>query len=441
MKNKCKSVLIPMLLLVMALLLCACGEQSQFDANDEAGYTVSVRFDANGGEFTTNCYEIVDSFNIAGMATNANGKVELALIAPDNTIRGANDTFTAARNGYFMAGWYTTRNEVVDEGGNVSYTYANKWDFENGRVEVDPNGSYSSAEPVVTLYAAWIPMFEVNFYDLATGEKLGAYTYNPTTVSAINVPQWDAETGAIEMYKFPKRNGYTFDGAYYDAAGTVAAEETVNHPGYVDFETGTAVNSSMDLYVNWMEGEWFRIYTAEQLIKNATRSGFYELFADLDFTGLNWPANLMYGDFSGRIVGNGHTISNVTITQTDASKTRFGLFGSLNAVAQLTDVTFENIVVTIQAGATKSGTAYGLFAGSIAAEAQLSGVRIVGSTLQIDSGCSLMSSDYIFGLVCGMGNYGAAETADITVVAVGENPESVTIEVEETEGTLTVTIG
>lgn len=430
-----------MLLLAMALVLCACGEQSQFDVNDEAGYNVSVRFDANGGEFTTNCYEIVDSFNIAGMSTNANGKVELALIAPDNTIRGANDTFTVARNGYFLAGWYATRNESVDASGNVSYTYANKWDFETGRLEVDPTGQYTSAEPVITLYAAWIPMFEVNFYDRGTGEKLGAYTYNPTSVNAIQVPHWDEETGAIEMYKFPKRNGYTFDGAYYDAAGTNMVEETVNHPGYVDLETGTAVNPSMDLYVDWIEGEWFRIYTAEQMIKNATRSGYYELFADLDFTGLNWPANIMYGDFSGRIMGNGHTISNVTITQTDSGKTRFGLFGSLNAAAQLSDVTFENIVVTIQAGATKSGISYGLFAGSIAEEAQLSGVHVINSTLQIDSGCALLSSDYIFGLICGTGKYSALETADITVVAVGENPESVTIEVDEQNGTLAVTIG
>ncbi len=441
MKNTCKSVLIPMLLLALALLLCACGEQSQFDVNDEAGYTVSVRFDANGGEFTTNCYEIVDSFDIAHMAANANGMVELALIAPDNTIRGANDTFTAARNGYFLAGWYATRNESVDASGNVTYTYANKWDFETGRLEVDPNKQYTSSEPVLTLYAAWIPMFEVNFYDLATGEKVGTYSYNPTTVSAINVPQWSEETGAVEMYKFPKRSGYTFDGAFYDKEGTSPAEGTVNHPGYVDLETGTAVNPSMDLYVNWMEGEWFRIYTAEQFISNATRSGFYELYADLDFTDLNWPANLMYGDFSGRIVGNGHTISNVTITQTDASKTKFGLFGSLTSAAQLTDVTFANIVVTIQAGTTKSGTAYGLFAGSIDSAAQITGVQVLSSTLQINSGCALRSNDYIFGLICGMGNYSALDVAEITAVAVGDNPESVTIEVDEVNGTLAVTIG
>ena len=238
--RKCKFALIPLLLLMMALVLCACGDKSQFEVNDDNGYTVSVKFDANGGEFTTNCYEIVDSFNIAGMATNSEGLVELALIAPDNTVRGANDTFTVAKAGYFLAGWYEVRNEVVDAEGNVTYTYSGKWDFESSRLKVDPNKQYSSANPEVTLYAAWVPMFEVNFIDRATGEKLGAYTYNPTSVTEILTPQWNESTGTIEMYKFPKRTGYTFNGAFYDAEGTMAVEETLNHPGSVAIKASSA---------------------------------------------------------------------------------------------------------------------------------------------------------------------------------------------------------
>lgn len=439
MRNKCKSVLIPVLLLVMTLMLCACGNQSQFDVNDENGYTVSVKFDANGGEFTTNCYEIVDSFNIAGMATNSEGLVELALIAPDNNIRGANDTFTAAKNGYFLAGWYQFRNEVTDENGNVTYTYSGKWDFETSRLKVDPNKQYSSANPEITLYAAWIPMFQVNFLDM-DGNQLDTYTFNPTSVTEILTPQWSEETGAIEMYKFPKQSGKTFVGAYYDLEGTKVGD-TVNHPGSVDLETGTAMNPSMNIYVDYQEGEWYRIYNAQQLINNVSRNGCYELFADLDFTGLEWPATFSYGDFSGKIVGNGKTISNVTIVQKDAGKLRFGLFGSLSATASITDVTFENIVATIQAGIMKSGVAYGLFAGSIDSNAEINGVKILGSTLQIDSGCALMSNDYVFGLVCGTGNAGTFEAAEVTVVAVGDHPESVTIEIDDDGNTLTVKIG
>lgn len=441
MRNKCKSVLIPLLLIVMALVLCACGEQNQFDVNDDNGYTVSVKFDANGGEFTTNCYEIVDSFNIAGMATNSEGLVELALIAPDNSIRGANDTFTAAKNGYFLAGWYEFRNEVVDENGNVTYTYSGKWDFETSRLKVDPNKQYSSADPEVTLYAAWIPMFEVNFLD-ANGNKVGnSYTFNPTSVQEIQVPQWNEESGAIDMYKFPKVTGQTFVRASYNQDFTDLLGDTLDHPGYVDFETGTAVNPSMNVYVEYKEGDWYRIYNAQQLIDNVSRNGYYELFADLDFTDKDWPATFMYGDFNGKIIGNGHTISNVTIVQKDSGKLRFGLFGALTADASITDVTFQNIVATIQAGTTKAGTFYGLFAGIIDANAELSGVKVLGSTLQIDSGCALLSNDYEFGRICGFGKFEALAAAEITVVAVGDNAESVSIVIDNDGNTLEVEIG
>ena len=430
------------MLLAIAFLFCACGEeQNQYDVNDEAGYNVSVRFDANGGEFTTNCSVIVDAFNISDMATNANGKVELALLAPDNSIRGSTNTYTVAKNGYFLAGWYATRTETTDGEGNVTYTYADKWDFDTGLLEVDPNGTYSSAEPVMTLYAAWVPMFEINFYALGTEELVGTYSYNPTNVDMIQVPQWNTETGAVDMYKFAKRSGYTFNGAYYDAAGTQQILETVEHPGYVDYTTGTAMQSSLNVYVDWLEGEWFHIYNAQQLVDNATRNGCFELCADLDFTDVEWPSLFSYGDFTGTIIGNGHTISNVTIVQTDNARTRFGLFGSLADGAMVEDVIFENVIATIRAGARTSGIAYGLFAGNISTGANLSGVQILSSELQIDSACILTSNDYVFGLICGMGNYSAVETADITAVAVGDNPESVSIQIDPTDGTLQVVIG
>ena len=440
MKNKFKSALIPIMLLMAVLLLCACSGQTQFDKNDEAGYTVSVKFDANGGEFTTNCGEIVDSFNISGMKTNDQGMVELALISPDNTIRGANDTYTVLKNGYFLAGWYESRTETVAENGEVTYTYEGRWDFETDRLSVDPNKQYSSAQPELVLYAAWIPMYEIQFYDLETGELRNNYTFNPTGVSTINTPKWSEETGALEMYKFPKRTGYTFDGAFYDAAGTSPVGETVEIPAFEATDVITATKSSINVYVNWKEGEWYRIYTAKQFVENVNRAGCYELFADLDFTDVNWPNAFMYGEFTGKIVGNGHTISNVTITQGDNSKTRFGLFGSLAAGAVLEDITFQNITAVIQSGARTSGIAYGLFAGNISAEAVITDVQIQESQLQIDSSCILTSNDYVFGLLCGMGNYEAIDFSGITVVAVGDNPESVTIEVDETDGTLTVII-
>ena len=210
MKFSIKAILIACLLLSLTLFAVGCGKvQTPYQTNDGENYTVSVKFDAGEGTFTTNTPVIVDSYNVQDMKTNAEGKVQLALIEPENPQRGKN-AFTAVYNGYFLAGWYTERTENgTDAAGNPSYTYGGKWDFAQDRLEVDPTAQHTASEPVLTLYAAWVPLFEVEFYALDSGEALGSYSFNPTTDNQLSVPVLDEETGAYEMYHFPNRNGYT----------------------------------------------------------------------------------------------------------------------------------------------------------------------------------------------------------------------------------------
>ena len=424
MKLKIRGILI---LLLTALLLAGCAQEpTPYELNDAENFTVSVKYDANGGTFTTNTSVIVDSYD---PAQTAGGKI--ALLAPDNALRG-NDAFTAVNNGYFLAGWYQERTQQSDG----TYTYSGKWDFENDLLEVDPNGQYTSAEPVMTLYAAWIPMFQVNFRELQSGEILDTYTFDPNTGASLQVPALDEETGAVEMYKFPARSGYTFDSVYYDAEGTMLVETAeVAHTGTVNYENGTAENGTMDLYINWTEGEWFHIYNVEQFLDNASVTANLVLHADLDFTGEIWPTSLMYGNFSGSIQGNGHTISNVELTQTNNSKVNAGLFGNLTENAGLTDLTFENVTFTIQAGTRVVGTSFGLLSGTISGEAQLENVTITGSRLQIDSASYFGVDEYVIGLVCGMGD-AARVNADITCEVVGDMPESIVATVDGNEVTL-----
>ena len=423
MNRKLKMLLLALLALMAMPFLSGCAqEEDPYVKNDTEGYCVSVKFDANGGFFTTNTSVIVDSFNINEMKA-VNGQVKIPLLSPDNTLRG-NDAFTAINNGYFLTGWYTERQETAD-----GYAYSGKWDFETDRVEVDAGGSYSASEPVLTLYAAWAPLFEIEFYDLASGEYLESLTFNPEEVTGLTVPQWDAETGTIEMYKFPQRKGYTFNGAYFDAEGTQPVEAAeLTHTGTVDPATGTAKDNVMRLYVDWMEGEWYHIYNVEQFLDNASVSGSYIIHADLDFTDEIWPSSLMHGNFSGTIQGNGHTFSNISLEQTNNSKVNAGLFGYLSETADISDLKLDNVTFTIKGGTRVVGTCYGLFAGNISAEAVVSGVTIANSTLQVDSGCYFGADDYSIGLVCGMGS-ADIDASGISTAAVGDNPETVQITV------------
>lgn len=431
MKLKTKGILLLLLAAVMLTALTGCAQEpTPYEVNDAENFTVSVRYDANGGTFTTNTSIIVDSYDPAQAPVGANGKAQIALLSPDAQVRG-NDAFAAVNNGYFLAGWYQERTEQPDG----SYVYSGKWDFESDLLEVDPTGSYTSAQPVLTLYAAWVPMFRIDFCDLESGELLDSYTFDPTVGANLTVPALNEETGAMEMYKFPARSGYTFNAAYYDAEGTRAVDTPeVIHTGEVNYETGTAEGGAMELYLDWTEGEWFHIYNVEQFLDNASVSGNYVLHADLDFSGEIWPTSLMYGNFSGTIQGNGHTMRNIELTQTNNSKVNAGLFGHLTETASVTDVTFENVTFTIQSGTRVVGTSYGLFAGTISGDAALENVAVTGC-LQIDSSCYFGVDEYVIGLVCGMGDP-ARVTADITCQVVGDAPERINAAVEGNEVTL-----
>lgn len=429
MKKTGKSVLVTLMLLATVFLLCACsGEKTPYDNNDAAGFTVSIRYDANGGVFATSTTIIMDSYNISGMTPGSNGMVSLGLLAPEDPARGDKDRFDATKEGCFLAGWYTERTEHVDEEGNTYYTYGKKWDFSKDLLEVDPSKTYTSSEPVLTLYAAWIPSFEINFVSMVTGEVLSTRTMNPLQDAPLLVPQWDTETGAMEMHRFPEMDGYTFRGAYYDAEGTQPVTDVVIHSGEI-LENGTAKGHSMNVYVDYMEGEWFHIYTAEQLSDNAKADGHYILEADLDFADEDWSGIFATRNFSGSIHGNGHTIKNVTYEQTKMDAQNVGLFGSLQPGSVIEDVVFENVTFIIEKGFNRTAN-YGLLAGSIYEGAQLVNVQIKASSLLIDSGARFGSDDYAIGLICGAGNASQVIHAEITVSVTGNNPEKYTVTVD-----------
>ena len=402
-------------------------QENPYEANNAEKFNVSVRYDANGGNFTTNTAVIMDSYDLNRSPKDGNN-AKIALLSPDNEVRGIN-AFHASKAGHFLAGWYRERIQTgVDAEGNPIYTYSGKWDFENDQLTVDMKGQYDAAEPVLTLYAAWVPVFQVELYDKTTGELVQTMNYDPTTGEELAIPVWNEETGAMDMNSFPKRKGYTFEEAYYDAAGAKPVGTTVDHPGYVDYGSATAVDPVLKLYVDWTEGEWYRIYTAAQLVENASIKGSYEICADLDFSNEIWPTELTYGSYTGTFNGNGHTIRNISITQKNNGKQNAGLFGQLTEKSVVKDIVFENVTFTIQKGSRVTGTSYGLFTGVLAEGAAISNVEIRSGKILIDSDCYFSSDDYVIGLLCGTGSCDL-DPSVITCEATGKNPGAVKITV------------
>ena len=442
MKHKIKLFLIPFVLLATLFLVTACGDKTTaYEDNDAKGYTVSVKYDANGGVFTGTSSVMVDSFNISEMQKDASGMVNLKLLSPTDSSRG---DWTAANGNKILAGWYMERTESTDSEGNVVYTYSKEFNFDTDVVTVDPSKTYSSAEPVLTLYAVWVEKFTVNFISMETGESLSTYEFNPYGEPVLTTPTWNTETGKMNMYKFPAINGKTFEAAYYDAAGTQPVGDAIIHDGYI--QDGEAVNAVKDVYVKYTEGNWYHISKASQLSQISDPNGHYVLFDDLDFSenGAYWPSTFIHGKFTGSIEGNGHVIRNVTIEQANINKTETGLFGTLMAEAVIQDVTFENVTLKITRGARTPGSFFGLLAGSINASATLTNVQITNSTIQIDAdNCYWATDDFAIGLLCGLGNFGdgsnlaGIDYSGITCEKIGENTMTITVD----GNTVTISVG
>lgn len=450
MKKITKNIILSALLIAAMLCLCACSDnwEAPYASLDQEGYNVSVRFDANGGMFAgTSDVSVVDVYSLSGGITNSDGSVSFYLLSPDNELR-AQGAYSISKNGYFLAGWYTERTLRVDENGNPldeygvptsqsgreqGYTYSGLWAFDEDVLTVPADGSYTAETPVLTLYAAWVPYINYEFYAVDADNGTSEYIETVRNIDMV-IPQWSEKTGKLDMNDFPERDGYTFDSAYLTEDLSEPLTETIyGKEGYVDFETATVSAESVVIYTTWMEGNWFKIYTPEQFYNNTRLDGNYLICADLDFEGSVWSPTFVKGKFSGKIYGNGHTISNLNVTQADNSQVYAGLFGTLESGAVIEDLTLENVSFTIAAGSRMQGATFGLLAGSISAEAVLSNVTVTG-TMYISENC--YPSEYTIGLLCGSGSTNGV-TYSIDCQTAEDNTDKISVSVDGDEVNIT----
>ena len=454
MKQFWKIFAVAALLLVAAVAVTGCSQWiPMYEQMDRDGYTVSVRFDANGGNIGGGTDEVyvVDVFNLHDFKADGEGFVHIPLLPLEHESRQKGSSpLSVTKNGYYLAGWYTERSARVNENGepldeygqltSVSgleqgYVYSGKWDFSKDRVHVNANEEHSAETNVLTLYAAWIPYVNFEFYAVdETGESVLLDTVEKQL--QMDVPEWNLETGKMNMKEFPSRDGMTFEAAFLDAAMTIPAEGTVSSS--VNYENGTLSGDGvLRIYTTWREGTWFRISTPEQLYNNANANGCYNLEADLDFSGKLWPAVFSTGEFNGTLQGNGHTVSNVEVLQGDNSKINGGLFGTLGNTAALCDLKLENITFKIVAGSRMQAPNYGLLAGTVNQGATVTDVSLTGS-ITVGKDC-YRPNVYNIGLLCGTGSVTGIDMSGIRVTVEDPDNNSAQVEVNTETGEVTLT--
>lgn len=428
-KKKKWSILLGCLSALCLLATTACEKKSKDDEMAEKGYVVSVTYDAGSGRFfSRDGVTIKDYVNPSTFDGDGNGVAEIKLLDPTDPKRQA----SVGKTGYFLAGWYTDRElalsddgKIVDESGRELeelsdgswivkgtkdtasypvYHYSGLWDFSTDTLTYDPaeltetNGRLS-----MTLYAGWVPYYEFHYYY----KENGVWTKTATTSfdydrnlktsgnkNTIWTPDWEDDGyGAMNykyqysdtaQYLFPKKDGTTFLKAYTDEACQNEIIDSFVHQGTLDRENCTAINPVQNIYVTVEEGERYKIKTVEQLSNNANANGYYEIYEDLDFTGVAWPSAFSLNEFNGKFCPadgvSSVTISNAVAT-VSAQTTYGGLFGKLGEKAVMQNVTFENATVDFNGVSGFSGM-FGLFAGEIDDKSTVSNVT-VGGTLKI----------------------------------------------------------
>ncbi len=434
--------------LCLLLVLSGCSQwELPYEGLNSEGYTVSVRFDPTGGAFAnTENVQVVDVFRLADAKKDASGNYQLKLITPDDSRRG-DRAFSISKNGCFFAGWYRECSPRTDASGNPldaygrptsesgleqGYTYSGLWNFESDTLSV-PEGNYSSEEPFLTLYAAWIPYFNFEFY--VQNESGSFDLYESKQLIELNIPSWDLSSGKLNMNSFPEIDGKTFEGAYLDAAMTQPITEKIT--GDIDYEHGISATEKICVYTKFAEGEWYRISSAEQFVRNSKLGGCYYIEADLDFTGLNWSAALAGGAFTGKIEGNGHKFSNITFIQADNSKTNGGLFGSLSSGASLRGVSFENIKYTLGAGSRMQAPHFGLLCGQLSADAALDSVSVKDSEFIISG--DIYPQEYTLGALVGNGDNRGVSLSGISVKLAEGADAKISITSDPASGEITLT--
>ena len=447
MKKIIKRIIVAALAVATVSALSSCSQwDTPFEELDESGKNVSVKFDVGDGMFagaTTDVY-VIDVFDPTEFKTNASGEHEIPLIAPDSELR-KDSAFEVSRTGYFLAGWYKERALRTDDAGNPlddfgqltsvsglpqGYTYSGKWNFESDTLAVDPNKEYSSENYAMTLYAAWIPYYNFEFYSADSSTP-----YATVSTKELKVPQW--KDGALSMKTFPKRDNKTLDGVYLDAEYSTLAGESIT--GAVDYEHGVSLTPTVKVYTTWRDGNWYKIENVQQFLSKASADGSYEILADLDFTGRTWPRAFTKDAFTGSIIGNGHTLSNITVEQTDTKLIYSGLFASITDTVRMENVSFENVTFNLRAGSVMTGAAFGAFSGSISSDAEFENVSF-GGTFAVYPDVNTFNDSCSYALVVGTGSVPSGITTNVSLSVMDDGLVKNELEVTLDEATQEITI-
>lgn len=354
--------------LVLSIVLIALGALGVFvfsacsdDANVLKDYPISVTYDFQGG--------MVNSKTSVLVRVKENSKIPALH-------EGKGGLSAPIKSGYSFKGFYLAEtdadgNVVLDKDGNISVTDT-EWDFANDRVK----------DRSITLCAKYWDNYKVVLH----------YGDNYSQQTEIDLKRnIDGSPNVLIKNSLTVEN-VTFLSYNLVKDSTSVATALKEFP--YTFATSAFVNNKVDVWGKSLNGKYQVIQSAEDLyISSDSDTANYYLLNDIDMGGKKYSDEDAYFKlpkyYSGKFIGNGHTISNFTLNLSalDPSYNSFGLFRTLQDGAEIRDVTFDNVTLSYKLNQTVPRYYLGMLAGQCEAGVVIEGVNVTsskqdGSTLE-----------------------------------------------------------
>ncbi len=179
------------LAIISVAMLAACGKTGESIDPSAWGYDCEVTYDALGGKI--NEREVRHTYYASNSYLFEPSGSDGLLIQP-------------VKDGYVLAGWYTSKTDVLDEEGNVigyDFDPQDYWDYNLDRVQGE-----------MTLYARWVKKAKVTYIDASDPDLKVVWEQGITAESPIRELKNSTMQAATP-------EGKTFTGYYADAECTI----------------------------------------------------------------------------------------------------------------------------------------------------------------------------------------------------------------------------
>lgn len=249
--------------------------------------------------------------------------------------------------------WYTDYENVGTEEEPVyKFNEEDLWDFESDKISEENTDENKQ----LTLYARWSEPPTIFFVDADDTDNVLLKWENVDIKKKMTCPT-TTEKAVIEKTDGDKTAKYSLLDYYFDPECT---KKVVwgNESKTIDEIITEQDNPLIYVYCKYIEGEYKRIKSEYDLKKIKDMNGKYILASDIDLENKDWKAIKGEEPFSGVLLGNGYTISNLNIDATNrvsklaaitAEEKSYGLFSELSG-ATFNGVNLKNVTVTVGSG-------------------------------------------------------------------------------------------